>query len=66
MNRKLYELAGNAQAMTGQIRSLIEDANDYELIRVFKKLDAELMDFRHNLEVAMRLCRKDESSETQD
>jgi len=66
MYRKLYELVGNAQTMTDQIRSLIEREDDYELLRVFKKLDAELMDFRHNLEVALRMCRKDEPSETQD
>jgi hypothetical protein len=66
MYRKLYELVGDAQAMTDQIRRLIEEANDYELLRVFKKLDAELMDFRHNLEVALRLCRKDDPSETHD
>jgi len=66
MYRKLYELVGNAQMMTDQIRHLIEEADDYELLRVFKKLDAELMDFRHNLEVALRLCRKDEASELQD
>ena len=66
MYRELYELVGNAQTMTDRIRNLIENEDDYELLRVFKKLDAELMDFRHNLEVALRICRENKTSDTHD
>ena len=55
MRQKISQLADDARSMTDQIRQIIPECSDYDLQRLFKKLDAELMDVRHNLQLALRL-----------
>jgi hypothetical protein len=62
MYQKLYQLAGDAQAMADQIRALIPGCSDYDLARLLKKLDAEMMDTLHNIQLALRLCRENDSA----
>jgi len=49
---KLHEAAA---AMSQDVDALIRRAGDYDLERLLKKIDAELMDIRHNLNQAIRL-----------
>lgn len=52
----------SAAQMSQQITELIQIARDYDLERLLKKIDAELMDIRHNLNQAVRLL--DETAES--
>jgi len=52
----------NAAQMSRDIAELIKTVRDYDLERLLKKVDAELMDIRHNLNQAVRLL--DETTET--
>jgi hypothetical protein len=46
------ELAGKLHRLLEQ---LVEKSSDYDVARVLKKSEAELMDLRHNLAVVKRL-----------
>jgi hypothetical protein len=52
---KIEELRRRAEAMSTEIASLVADSPDYDLQRLLKKIDADLMDVRHNLNLAKRL-----------
>lgn len=60
MYERLLKLATDTQAMADEVRGLIADCHDYEILRLLKKLDAEMMDMRHNLQLALQLERRDE------
>ena len=57
---KLLKLAGDAQTVADEIRGMIAGCRDYEMLRLLKKIDAEMMDVRHNLRLVLQLHRKDE------
>ena len=48
-----------AEALAGELHGLLEKlvemSSDYDIARVLKKSEAELMDLRHNLSVVKRL-----------
>jgi predicted CopG family antitoxin len=62
MYEKLSKMASDMQSMSDHVSQLIADAEDYDLLRLLKKVDAELMDLRHSIDVALRFCRKDRSA----
>lgn len=39
------------------VKKIIPDADDYDLLRLLKKIDAEFKDIRHNLSIAMKLAQ---------
>lgn len=51
----LLGLHESAAQMSRDITELIKTVHDYDLERLLKKVDAELMDIRHNLNLAVRL-----------
>ena len=59
MRQKISQLAEDARSMTDQVREIIPECSDYDLQRLLKRLDAELMDVRHNLQLALRLMGED-------
>ena len=56
--KRLTKLLKNAAKLDKDIKEILSDTKDYDLSRLLKKIDAELMDLRHNLELACRLTRK--------
>jgi len=52
---KIEELLRRAEAMSTEVASLVASSPDYDLQRLLKKIDADLMDVRHNLNLAKRL-----------
>jgi len=60
MYEKLLKLAGDAQTVADEIRGMIAGCRDYEMLRLLKKIDAEMMDVRHNLRLVLQLYRQDE------
>jgi len=61
MREVLEKMSQEAEAMAEQIRGLIPQSNDYDLQRLLKKLDAEVMDVLHNIQLARRLAQKNGS-----
>ncbi len=58
MDDALKKMAGDAEKMADEIRRLITECRDYELQRMLKKLDAEVMDMRHNIQLAIDFARR--------
>jgi len=44
-----------AEKLESSIQELLREIKDYDLERLLKKIDAELMDVQHNLILARRL-----------
>lgn len=58
MQQVLEKISQDAESMADRIRGLIPHCNDYDLMRLLKKLDAEIMDMLHNIQLARRLVQK--------
>jgi hypothetical protein len=54
--KKINQILEEAHMLEKSIKGLIREIEDYDLERLLKKIDAELMDVRHNLVLAKRLA----------
>lgn len=57
-HEKLKEAAELAQRIADSIKEIQHDINDYDLSRMLKKVEAEVIDLQHNLSIAVRLTEK--------
>ena len=55
---KMKETAELAQKIAANIQEIQKDINDYDLSRMLKKVEAEIIDLQHNLSIAVRLMDK--------
>ena len=53
---KLNQVTEEASKLEKSIKGLIREIDDYDLKRLLKKIDADLMDAQHNLVLAKRLA----------
>ena len=53
---KINHILEEANKLEESIKGLIREVDDYDLKRLLKKIDAELMDVQHNLVLATRLA----------
>ena len=53
---KLKQVTEEANKLEKSIKGLILEIDDYDLKRLLKKIDADLMDAQHNLVLAKRLA----------
>jgi hypothetical protein len=53
---KLNLVLEEARKLEKSVKELIREIEDYDLVRLLKKIDAELMDTHHNLILAKRLA----------
>jgi hypothetical protein len=53
---KLNQVLEDAKKLEKSVKDLIREIEDYDLERLLKKIDAELMDVQHNLVLAKRLA----------
>ncbi len=53
---KLEGLLKDAAKLDKGIKKIISETKDYDLSRLLKKTDAELMDLQHNLDLACKLA----------
>jgi len=60
MQQKIQRADALANELAGLFNELVNDASDLDLKRLFKQLDADLIDFRHKLALASRIIGKDE------
>jgi hypothetical protein len=56
--KKIDQVLGDAGKLEKSIKELIRETEDYDLQRLLKKIDAELMDVRHNLVSAKKLAER--------
>lgn len=54
--KKINQLLKDASKLEKSIKQLVREIEDYELERLLKKIDAELMDVQYNLALAKRLA----------
>jgi cob(I)alamin adenosyltransferase len=55
-DKKISQLLKDANKLEKSIKELLREIEDYDLERLLKKIDAELMDVQHNLALAKRLA----------
>jgi hypothetical protein len=60
MQHKIQKADNLANELAGLFSELVNDAEDLDLKRLFKQLDADMMDFRHKLALASRIIGNDE------
>jgi len=53
---KLEKVLKDIETITEVLESLICDTSDYDLQRILKKIDAQLMDAQHNLTLAKKIA----------
>jgi hypothetical protein len=53
---KLEGLLKDAAKLDKGIKKIISETEDYDLSRLLKKTDAEMMDLQHNLNLACKLA----------
>jgi len=58
MAEKLEALLKDAAKLDKGIKKMISESKDYDLSRLLKKVDAELMDLQHNLDLAHKLAEE--------
>jgi hypothetical protein len=54
---RLNQILERANRLEKSVKQLIRETEDYDLERLLKKIDAELMDVQHNLALAKRLAQ---------
>ncbi len=52
---ELEQFLADTEVISTKLSQLIEMATDYDMIRQLKKIDAELMDFQHNIVIAIEM-----------
>jgi hypothetical protein len=55
---KLEGLLKDAAKLDKGIKKIISETEDYDLSRLLKKTDAEMMDLQHNLNLACKLAAR--------
>lgn len=61
IRERIEELIQDAAKLERKIKRLVSESKDYDLARLLKKVDAEMMDLQHNLDIAFKFLEKKES-----
>lgn len=57
---RIKELIEEAAKLEKKIKKLVSESKDYDLARLLKKVDAEMMDLQHNLDIAFKFLEEEE------
>ncbi|MDP3025725.1 MAG: hypothetical protein Q8O10_09355 [candidate division Zixibacteria bacterium] len=60
IQEKIEELIQDAAKLERKIKRLVSESKDYDLSRLLKKIDAEMMDLQHNLDIAFKFLEEEE------
>ena len=55
LKHELEQFLADTEIFSTKLSQLINTATDYDMIRQLKKIDAELMDFQHNIVIAIEM-----------
>jgi hypothetical protein len=58
MANKAAKALESAKGLAEMVESMIGEANDLDLQRLLKQIEADLMDIQHKLAIAIRLSEK--------
>jgi hypothetical protein len=53
----LTEALENAGDLDKLVRRIVREVDDYDLLRLLKKIDAEFKDIQHNLSIALKVAQ---------
>ncbi|OGC85450.1 MAG: hypothetical protein A2W07_04535 [candidate division Zixibacteria bacterium RBG_16_43_9] len=57
---RIEELIEDAAKLEKKIKRLVTESKDYDLSRLLKKVDAEMMDLQHSLDIAFKFLEEEE------
>jgi hypothetical protein len=60
VEERIEELIQDAAKLGKKVKKLISESKDYDLARLLKKVDAEMMDFQHSLDVTSKFLKEKE------
>jgi uncharacterized Zn finger protein len=58
MKKRSREALDSAKKLADQVQEMVEKADDLDLQRLLKQIEADLMDIQHKLAIAVRLVEK--------
>jgi hypothetical protein len=58
MTSKINEALGGAKNVADLVRSILDESGDFDLQRLLKQIEADLMDVQHKLSIALRLSEE--------
>lgn len=58
-HERLENASRLSRELAHEIKTLVDSTEDYDLLRLVKKIEAELMDVRHNINLALRIVHDD-------
>jgi len=53
-----------ASELANEIKLLVKSTEDYDIARLLKKIEAEVMDIQHNLKLLIRITEGDTGAES--
>ncbi len=56
---RLEKASHLSRELAREIKYLVDSTEDYDLVRLVKKIEAELMDVQHNINLALRIVHSD-------
>jgi hypothetical protein len=62
-HERLEKASRLSRELAHEIRKLVDSTEDYDLLRLAKKIEAELMDVQHNIGLALRIAQDDSGEE---
>jgi len=57
---RIEELIEEAAKLEKKIKKLVSESKDYDLLRLLKKVDAEMMDLQHSMNLAFKFLEEKE------
>lgn len=58
MDNKAQQAHQKAKELADLVNNMISEAKDFDLERLLKQIDADLMDVKHKLSLALRLMER--------
>jgi hypothetical protein len=58
MTSKINEALNGAKTVADLVRSILDESGDFDLQRLLKQIEADLMDVQHKLSIALRLSEE--------
>jgi hypothetical protein len=55
MKNKINDALNGAKTVADLVRSILDESGDFDLQRLLKQIEADLMDVQHKLAIALRL-----------
>ncbi len=56
MKNKIDEALTGAKSVADLVHSILDESGDFDLQRLLKQIEADLMDVQHKLSIALRLA----------